>query len=316
MDWKYCVIRKMKPNRVKNETVTDPLAAVNRRFRNRRISSIGCAARRSRQAKSAPRTAVPAKPAALRADPQPYAGASMMVKTSKPAAAVDNSRPLTSSRSPRAGFEAGTAAAASRMPAAATGPIATKMLDQLKCSSSQPPSVGPGAIATPPFAPHSPIARARSARPVKTLEISDSVAGNVIAAPRPMTARAAISQDGLDAKLPATLAAPNTARPASSMPLRPIRSDSAPQGSSSSANTRLYASTTHCSCEVVACSSRTRVGSATLTSVVSRLMTNAASSRAARIIGFDRIVEILKFKIDFVKLELLKIKYGGGRLTA
>ncbi len=125
------------------------------------------------------------------------------------------------------------------MPAAATGPMATKTLDQLKCSSSQPPTIGPSAIATPPIAPHRPIALARSARPVKTFEISDSVAGNVIAAPRPITARAMISQPGLAAKLPATLATPNTDSPASSMPLRPMRSDSAPQVSSSAAKTRL-----------------------------------------------------------------------------
>jgi len=43
---------------------------------------------------------------------------------------------------------------------------------------------------------------------------------------------------------------------------------------------------------VVACSSRTREGSATFTSVVSRLIANAASSRATRIMGLDLIVEI------------------------
>ena len=91
--------------------------------------------------------------------------------------------------------------------------MATKMLPQLKCSSSQPPTIGPSAIATPALAPHKPMARARSARPVKTLEISESVAGKVIAAPSPITARAAISCPGLVVKPPATLAVPNTARP-------------------------------------------------------------------------------------------------------
>src|SRR6266496_1133423 len=43
-NWKYWVIRKMKPNRVKNDTVTAPLAALNRMLRNSRTSSIGCAA--------------------------------------------------------------------------------------------------------------------------------------------------------------------------------------------------------------------------------------------------------------------------------
>ena len=63
------------------------------------------------------------------------------------------------------------------------------MLDHEKRSSSQPPTIGPSAIAIPAVAPHRPIARARSARSVKTLEISESVAGNTIAAPRPMKQR-------------------------------------------------------------------------------------------------------------------------------
>ena len=117
--------------------------------------------------------------------------------------------------------------------------MATKMLAQLKCSSSQPPTIGPSAIATPALAPHRPIARARSARSVKTLEISESVAGKVIAAPSPITALAAISCAGLVVKPPATLAVPNTARPASSIPLRPSRSERLPKVSSSAAKTRL-----------------------------------------------------------------------------
>ena len=67
------------------------------------------------------------------------------------------------------------------------------MLDHEKRPSSHPPTIGPSAIATPAVAPHRPIARARSVRSVKTLEISESVEGNTIAAPRPMKHRAAIS---------------------------------------------------------------------------------------------------------------------------
>ena len=83
------------------------------------------------------------------------------------------------------------------------------------------------------------MARARSRRSVNTLEISDSVAGNVMAAPRPITALAAMSCAGLVVKPPARLAVPTTASPASSMPLRPNRSDRLPNVSSSAAKTRL-----------------------------------------------------------------------------
>ena len=97
-------------------------------------------------------------------------------------------------------------------------------------------------MATPETAPHNPIARARSRRPVNTLEISASVAGNVIAAPSPITARAAISCAAVVVNPPARLAPPITASPASSIPLRPNRSDKLPKVSSSAAKTRLYAS--------------------------------------------------------------------------
>jgi hypothetical protein len=159
------------------------------------------------------------------------------------------------------------------------------MLRQSETSSNQPPTIGPSAIAAPVIAPHKPIACARSRRSVNTFEISDSVEGNTIAAPTPITARAAISWPGLSMNPPARLAIPKTDKPASSMPLRPNRSDRLPAASTDPANTKLKASTTHCSCELDACSWRTSDGSATLTIVVSRLITNAASRSEIRIGG-------------------------------
>ena len=61
----------MKPNRVKNETVTAPLAALNRKSRNSRTSSIGCAARCSRRTNAVSKTAEAANPARVRAAPHP-----------------------------------------------------------------------------------------------------------------------------------------------------------------------------------------------------------------------------------------------------
>ena len=113
------------------------------------------------------------------------------------------------------------------------------MLVHEKRSSSQPPTIGPSAIAIPAVAPHNPIARARSARPVKTFEIKDRVAGKTIAAPRPITQRTAISWPGVVVRPPTALAVPKTPRPASSIPFRPSRSDRLPDASSRAANTRL-----------------------------------------------------------------------------
>ena len=119
------------------------------------------------------------------------------------------------------------------------------MLRQSNSCSSQPPTIGPSAIATPVIAPHRPIASARSRRSVNTFVSSDSVEGNTIAAPTPITARAAISSPGLSVSAPARLARPNTDRPASSIPLRPNRSERLPAASTDPANSRLNASTTH-----------------------------------------------------------------------
>ena len=161
------------------------------------------------------------------------------MKTSSAIVADDSTRPGTSGRAASGLFDAGTASAAPAAATAATGAIATKMLPHEKCASSQPPTIGPSAMAAPATAPHRPIARARSRRSVKTLVSSESVAGNVIAAPRPMTALAAMSWAAVVVNPPARLAAPTTARPLTSMPLRPNRSDRLPKVSSSAANTRL-----------------------------------------------------------------------------
>src|SRR3954451_9301433 len=204
---------------------------------------------------------------------------------SRPIIAVDSTKPARSSRGARGSRDVGTYPA-TKMPASTLiGAMAKKMLRQSKASSSHPPTIGPSAIAAPVLAPHRPIASARSRRSVNTCVSSDSVAGNTIAAPTPITARVAISWSGLLVNPPARLAKPKTARPASSIPRRPNLSERLPAASTDAANSRLNASTTHCSWAFDASSSRTRVGSATLTIVVSRLITNAASSSEMRAIG-------------------------------
>src|SRR5580693_8213858 len=107
----------------------------------------------------------------------------MIVKTSSAMVADDSARPAMSKAAASGSFDVGTTSATRTAAAAATGAMAVKIDAQLKCSSSQPPAIGPIAMATPATAPHSPMARARSLRAVKTLEINENVAGNVIAAP-------------------------------------------------------------------------------------------------------------------------------------
>ena len=57
-----------------------------------------------------------------------------------------------------------------------------------------PPSSTPAAPPEPATAPQTPSARLRSAPSAKVVVTSDSAAGEMIAAPRPWTARAAMSQ--------------------------------------------------------------------------------------------------------------------------
>src|SRR6059058_3031120 len=108
----------------------------------------------------------------------------MIVKINSAIAAEDRTKPGTSERGAKGSRERGTLHAIRPAASAAIGAIAKKMLAQENCSSSQPPTIGPSAIAAPAVAPQSPIALALSPRSVKTLEISERVAGKIIAAPR------------------------------------------------------------------------------------------------------------------------------------
>ena len=90
-----------------------------------------------------------------------------------------------------------------------------------KWSSRKPPTTGPSATPSPAVAAQMPIAVARSRSSVNTLTRSESVAGMMNAAPAPITARAAISASTPPAYAAAAEAAPNTARPASRVRLRP-----------------------------------------------------------------------------------------------
>ena len=79
------------------------------------------------------------------------------------------------------------------MATSAIGMLTRKMAPHQKCSSSQPPLIGPTATPTPTIAAQRPIALARSTGSMKMLVISPRVVGKITAAPTPMAARAAMS---------------------------------------------------------------------------------------------------------------------------
>ena len=77
--WKYCVIRKMKPDSAKKVTVTAPLAALNRRSAKRRRRASGASAARSTMTNTATSAAEAVKPSRVKVLPQPCSGASITV---------------------------------------------------------------------------------------------------------------------------------------------------------------------------------------------------------------------------------------------
>ncbi len=132
---------------------------------------------------------------------QPRSGASMTAWSSSPTNRTDSTRPGRSRRGASGSREVGTYSQTATMMTTASGTLARKVAVQSNCSSRSPPATGPSATASPVDAPQTPIARARAARSVKVR--IDSVVGNTIAAPTPITARAAISSVVVSHRLPA-----------------------------------------------------------------------------------------------------------------
>ncbi len=233
--------------------------------------------------KPASSAAAAAKPTTVVTLSQPHCGASMIVNTSVPMAAIDSTRPSPSSAGASASFDSGTSRHAATKTTTTTGTFTNRTEPHQACSSSQPPMIGPAATATPLTALQIPIALARSPGSVKVLVRIASVAGKISAAPTPISARPAMSISALPASPANADVAPNTTRPTMSARLRPYRSPSPPAASSRPVNTRRYASTIHWSWLVDASRAVERVGRATLTMVPSRTVTNTASETTARI---------------------------------
>ncbi len=107
------------------------------------------------------------------------------------------------------------------MATAAIGMLTMKIEPHQKCSSSQPPLIGPTATPTPTMAAHRPIALARGTGSVKMLVISPRVVGKITAAPTPMAARAAISVSAEFTCAATAEVRANSASPEMSQPRRP-----------------------------------------------------------------------------------------------
>src|SRR5947208_16877261 len=105
----------------------------------------------------------------------------------------DSTRPGTSTGGAAGSRDVGMNKAPPMIATTVTGTLTMNTEPHEKCSSSQPPEIGPAATPTPTIAAHSPIAFALFTGSVNMLVINDSVVGKITAAPTPIAARAAIS---------------------------------------------------------------------------------------------------------------------------
>ena len=234
------------------------------------------------QAAKTASTASPASPVPMtRADDQPRTGASISDQSTRPSPAIDSSPPARSGAAAAGFLESGTSGTAHAKPAAAIGTLIRNTDPHQKCASSRPPMMGPSAMPTPLVPAHSPMARCRSPPSRNMSVMIDNVDGMISAAPMPMLARAAISIPTDPENAAQVDPAANAARPARKVRFRPTRSATLPATSSSPANTITYASTIHCSWLVVACRSRTRVGSTTLSTVLSSVTISSETHNTA-----------------------------------
>ena len=112
----------------------------------------------------------------------------------------------------------------------ATGTLSQKIACQLTPSTTAPPITGPSATPSPETPPQIPMASGRiAAGTAAASRVSES--GMTAAAPRPWTARAAISAPGLLLSADAMEATVNSVSPPSITRRRPHRSPSVAAGS-------------------------------------------------------------------------------------
>jgi hypothetical protein len=146
--------------------------------------------------------------------------------------------PRMSIRLLRAPCDSGISSATATSASTTTGTLIRKTEPHQKLSSSQPPSSGPTGKAMNVAPMMTAMARARSSGANRTGSTAIDI-GMITAAPRPRTARAAISSAGDPANAHAAELAPNATSAISSIFLRPSRSPSSPAGSRPAASTRL-----------------------------------------------------------------------------
>ncbi len=166
----------------------------------------------------------------------------------------------------------------------ATGTFTHSTHSQPRPSVRIPPKSTPAAPPAPATAPQAPSALLRSAPSRKVVVTIDSAAGEMIAAPRPWAARAAINWPSVAAKPAARDAAATSSSPEMNTRRRPSRSAIRPPSSRKPPNVSTYAFTTQARFSWEKSSPSPIEGSATFTIDASRTTMNWAKHSNARAI--------------------------------
>ena len=127
MNWKYWVMTKMKPNRVRKPAVIARLPPENRRFANTDTSSIGWGVRSSHSVNAVRTTAATTNPAMVRPLVHPTLGASMMVYTRAVTPIADRTRPGPSTGGAAGSRDVGTNSSPPTIATAAIGTLTRKI---------------------------------------------------------------------------------------------------------------------------------------------------------------------------------------------
>src|SRR4051812_7110797 len=216
------------------------------------------------------------------AEPQPAELAFTREYTSSDRPAVTVTAPATSKWRWPSTRLSGSRRGASTAAAMPIGTLTNRTHSQPAHSVSMPPSRTPAAPPEPATAPHTPMARLRSAPSSKSTVTSERAAGDSSAAPRPWTARAEISHTSFWARPPAREAPANRMRPAMNIRRRPSRSAMRPPSSRKPPKVSVYALTTHDRLSWEKSRALPMDGRATLTMEASSTTTNcAAASRTS-----------------------------------
>ena len=206
----------------------------------------------------------------------------MTPKTSAVSAAAPRTVPAMSTRCASGSALSGSTISPATRATSPKARLNQKIARQFHTPTSAPPMTGPTARASPDTAAQTPTARVRVRSSVYRCRSIDRVPGSLAAAPRPITARPAMTRPIFGASAASTEPAQKMPTPISITRLRPNSSPTMPNASMAPANVSAYALTTHCRALTPACRSACTLPSATLTIVLSRKVRNSTRVSTAR----------------------------------